>query len=65
MKEQDKNALCAIIGIITATLVLWLLGFLPQAIAFLMSLDVLILPAIIGYVIIDHYRKKKSADPKP
>ena len=65
VKEQDKNAVCIIIIIITAALVLWLLGLLPQAIAFLMSLDVLILPALIGYAIIDHYRKKRPADPKP
>ena len=64
MKEQDKNALCIIIIIAAAALVLWLLGLLPKAIAFLMSLDVLILPALIGYAIIDYYRKKKPVDPK-
>ena len=65
MKEQDKNALCIIIIIATAALVLWLFGLLPKAIALIMSLDVIILPAIIGYAIIDHYRKKKLADQKP
>lgn len=65
MKEQDKNALCVIIILATAALVLWILGLLPKVIALIISLDVLILPAIIGYAIIDHYRKKKLADPKP